>query len=283
MAFSVSLGRSWQILAGITSADAFVYPTASHAFNLTCDGCSDSSQIFLAQGDCQVQETCPEKTEKTACPDLSSVDMCYTCAKNMCYRLSMTQLPIPMTWRKASQNPRATLQSAGWDAGRMRDAVIFPICHTSEVQILPDGSHWFAGLPVLCVRRNLFGMDRTFGRADYASRGALHALFGFGWSSLDGIWVPHGATWCHMVPHGATWRRCSKIWSSSHFPDFPEVMGETWSEHSWNMLEYCCLLPMLPEDNVTLPGGPTGFDVFVSPVVESWINLINGSNMFKYS
>ena len=24
------------------------------------------------------------------------------------------------------------------------------------------------------------------------------------------------------------------------------------------------------KDNVTLPGGPTGFDVFVSPVVESW-------------
>ena len=44
-----------QLFAGIISADAFVYPTASHAFNLTCDACSDSTQIFLAEGDCEVR------------------------------------------------------------------------------------------------------------------------------------------------------------------------------------------------------------------------------------
>ena len=116
---------------------------------------------------------------------LSSVDMCQK------HVLSAKQLPIPMTWRKASQNPRATLQSAGWAAWCCS-------CHFPNLSHFrsSDSVRWFALVrraASFCVRRNLFGMDRTFGRAEYASRAALHALFGFGWSSLDGIWVPHGA------------------------------------------------------------------------------------------
>eukprot|EP00913_Durusdinium_trenchii_P026139 g24521.t1 len=41
-------------VSGVTSADPFVYPTSQHSFTLTCDGCSDTTQIFLGTEECQV-------------------------------------------------------------------------------------------------------------------------------------------------------------------------------------------------------------------------------------
>ena len=38
---------------GVTSADPFVYPTSQHSFTLICDGCSDTTQIFLGTEECQ--------------------------------------------------------------------------------------------------------------------------------------------------------------------------------------------------------------------------------------
>lgn len=83
-------------LAGIISADAFVYPTASHAFNLTCDACSDSTQIFLAEGDCEVRGC-----QSTGCACTIKVADGFFVGK------------LDKKNSKASQNPRAYLQSAG--------------------------------------------------------------------------------------------------------------------------------------------------------------------------
>lgn len=75
-------------------------------------------------------------------------------------------------------------------------AVIFPICHTSEVQILSDGSHWFAGLPVSVFAGIYSGWTAHLDAQ--SMQAGLHYMLCL---DLDGVlWMAFG---CHVVPHGA--------------------------------------------------------------------------------
>lgn len=110
-------------------------------------------------------------------------------------------------------------------------------------------------------------MDSALGRAEFARWDALHALCGYRWSA----WVRRPEI------HSLSDSKRSKI-SSTRSLSQTIAVDHGGSDHDVGMPipQRVLHVPLsiesteIAEDNVALSGGPTGFDVFVSPVIESW-------------